>query len=310
MIRIKYAIMVISTLALIYVLRMVAAYHYPVTNLQTIRLQIGKSVYFQNDAGVINLKTQKVYKTTGTPFLWDDKNKKTVAFMHIPTMKRNDNEYYVCVATPRRLCINPNGNVYSKVVRSYVWGCDISGRWIVAAPLLFDVRLQKVTYVDTPGYIARASNVADCFWFHGDNTMALWSAVNHKVVKVVSVPTTDKRTKIGDLKFDVSPDGNRAVYGIITNDNLINPLGIEYGVVNLKTGQVCRYHLNDVMAGTNPTQIVFLDNNHLLITTMNSKYFVDLNKNQTMKIVDARIFPANMVRIYNDNLGRYDLRKY
>ncbi|MHB1462380.1 MAG: hypothetical protein ACYC1M_13930 [Armatimonadota bacterium] len=300
---VKRVMISLVVLIVIYVVAMTIQYHHPSIDARDIASQIDRSVYFLNDVGVVDIKTGKVFQTVGSPYLWDDRHQRAAVEQFIPNIKSGGVDSFVRISTSRHPDMIIDENKYKLGSAPHMWGCDVSGRWMITSQYLIDVKNRKITKPQMPGYIARASNTNDCLWFHTDGALVLWNAVSKKVISEVAIPTHDQRSTVGDFKFDVSPDGKSAVFCIKTLDALFAPWGIEYGLVNLMTGRVRRFRLNDVWAATNPTQIVFLDNRHLLVVTMSTKYYVNLIDGETWRISNSSKFPRFMVRTYR---SRYD----
>lgn len=277
------------------VVRMAVLYHHPSIDARDIASQIDRSVYFLSDVGVVDIKTGKVFQTVGSPFLWDDLHQRAAASY---SMQDDASRYSGIRKVVHIIDMVIDNDTYRLSTAPHMWSSDNTGRWLTTTQYLIDVKNRKITKPQMPGYIARASNTNDGFWFHTDGALVLWNAVSQQVVNKVAIPDIDQPYLVGDFMFDVSPDGKSAVFCIKTNGSLLMPLGIEYGLVNLKTRGVRKFRLNDVMAGTNPTLIVFLDNRHLLIVTMRSKYYVDLHDGKTWRIADSVKFPRSMLRTY------------
>ncbi len=300
---IKSVMISLIMLTVVFVVATAVVYHHPSIDAHDIASQIDRSVYFLSDVGVVDIKTGKVFQTVGSPYLWDDLHQRVAAEQFIPNEKSGGVDSFVRISTSPHPDMIIDENMYDLGSYPWLWSCDISGRWVTTTPYLIDVKHRKITKPHMPGYLARASNINDCFWFHTDGALVLWNAVSQQVVNKVAIPDTGKPYLVGDCNFDVSPDGQSAVFCIRINDSLLAPLGKEYGLVNLKTGGVRKFRLNDVMAGTNPTHIVFLDNSHLLIITMRTKYYVNLIDGKTWRIADSFGFPRYMVRTYR---SRFD----
>ncbi len=304
---VKRVMISLIVLMVITVVAMAVVYHHPSIDARELASQIDRSVYFLGGTGVVDIKTGKVFRTSGSPLLWDDLHQRVAAEQFIPNEKAGGMDSFVRISTSRHPDMIIDENMYDLGSYPWLWSCDISGRWVTTTPYLIDVKHRKITKPHMPGYLARASNINDCFWFHTYCALVLWNAVSQQVVSKVAIPDIDKPYLVGDCNFDVSPDGKSAVFCISLHGSLLAPLGMEYGLVNLKTGGVRRFLLNDVMAGTNPTHIVFLDNSHLLIVTMRTKYYVNLNDGKTWRIADSFGFPRSMLRTYRrrfDEPGR------
>ncbi len=299
----KQVIAWLLVISVLNVVRLVLMSQHPTISAKELAATIDQSVYFDSPNGVVDIKTGKIYDDRNAAvLLWDELQQSAAVDCIWQEHDPKHMGYVTRISAGSHPRMSLSNSRYKLSGNPLQWGCDKSGRWITVDSYLIDLWKQQVTTPSMPNWMARSAQMDDSFWFCTGNGLVLWNAASKQVLRSIDVRTSVSESLNNSNQFDISPSGQLAVVPIRQMSWPLEPLGIEYGIVDLQTKQLKRICLYDVMAGTNPVMIVFLDNRHLLIMTMNTKYFVRISDGKTWWLTNNSDFPRNMLRRYRVEL--------
>lgn len=296
---------VISVVVLVLVIfalngiRLVLMSQHPIITAKELAAAIDQSVYFDSSKGVVDIKTGQVYDDgDAAVLLWNEQQQRAVVDCIWQEHDPKRMGYMTRIWAGNHPSMLLPSSRYSLSDNPLRWSCDRSGRWITTDSYLIELRTQKITTPSMPNLSGRSAQADVCFWFCTGDGLVLWNAATKRVIRSIAVRTSVSQSQADLSQFDVSPNGQLAVVPIRQMSWPMEPLGIEYGIVDPQTKRLQLFRLYDVMAGTNPVMIFFLDDRHLLITTMNTKYFVRIADGHTWWLKKSDRFPRYMVRRY------------